>query len=64
MKTFKDLEETARAELEEEEIQKKTDLLKERIRELKEAEKTLKALKKQYEFLLEKDINEIDDIDF
>lgn len=63
MPKFKDIEEQAKKELAEEEIRNKKELLKERIREIEEAEKTMRKLKRQYQDLLEKDIDEIDDID-
>lgn len=60
MKTFKDIEVLAKTELEEEAIAEKKELLKERLREIRSAKKTLAKLEKQYQELLDKDLDDVD----
>ena len=56
MRTFRDIEELCKQELEEELIEERKEILKERLRELKEAKKAISALEKQYKELLEEEI--------
>ncbi len=53
---FRELEERAKKELQEENIAEKKDLLKERLRELAECEECLAKLKKQYQRLLDENV--------
>lgn len=55
-KTFADIEADAKKELKQENIAECKDLLKERLREIKEAEAVLVDLREQYQGLLEKKI--------
>lgn len=61
MEKFKDMVDVAEKELQEEDLEGKKEYLKERIREIQEARKTLKQLENQYSELLEKGIDEVDD---
>jgi len=62
-KTFKDIEEQAEQELEYESIEHKKRLLKERIREVRTARKVLNKLEKQYQELLDKELDDVEDDD-
>jgi hypothetical protein len=55
---FRELEEQAKKELQDEMIFQKKELLKERLREIKDAQKVLAALRKQYQEFLDRDIDE------
>jgi len=57
MQKYKDLEEIAKAELNDELMSERKDVLKERIKEIKIARKSLAALEVQYQELLERDID-------
>ena len=61
MATFRELEAVAKAELQDELIAEKKELLKERIQELHRAKKLLTKLEKQYEELLAMPIEEDDE---
>ena len=54
---FRELEELAKKELQDELIAEKKSLLKERLREIQDAQKVLAALKKKYQELLDKDVD-------
>ena len=58
---MKNLVDEAEKELEEEKVELAKDIIKERIKEIKYAEKVLLKLKNKYEDLLGKDIDEVVD---
>ena len=57
---LKKIEPEAKKEMLQEKIEKSKTLLKERITEIKQAKRTLAKLEKQYQELLEKDVEEIE----
>lgn len=60
---LKELVEEAQKELEEEKVETAKSVLKERIGEIQEAKKVLAKLEKQYQDMLDKDVQEIADGD-
>lgn len=61
MKTFRELEKVAKEELITEDVELGKGIIKERLREIREAKKTLKKMEGQYEELLNKKLEDVED---
>lgn len=61
MRTFRELEKVAKEELITEDVELGKEIIKERLREIREAKKTLKKMEAQYEELLNKKVEDVED---